>query len=276
MTILTRIVVLAALLYLGIAGAVFIFQSRLVFLPEVGGREWSGTPESLGLAFRSIDIQTDDGETLSAWWLPHEDSVATVLFHHGNAGNISHRLDSLDLFHRLDANVLIFDYRGYGRSTGRPSEQGLYRDARAAYDWVIGKAQIPSENLVLFGRSLGGAVAARLAGEVEACALIIESAFSSIEAIASEYYWWLPVGQLARLHFPTDEFLADTDLPTLIVHSREDEIVPFSHAERLLEVSGNRAKLLEIQGSHNHGFLTSGSAYREGLAEFMAQCNAVE
>lgn len=272
MSILTRIVLLAALLYLGIAGAVFVFQSRLVFLPEVGGRDWIATPDRVGLDYESVELKTDDGEVLSAWWLPHPGNGPTVLFHHGNAGNISHRLESLALFHELGASVLIFDYRGYGKSTGRPGERGLRLDALAAYDWLLNHAGQPPEAIVLFGRSLGGAVAAGLATEVEACALVVESTFSSIRAIASEYYWWLPVGSLARLQFPTDDYLANTALPILIIHSREDEIVPFSHAERLRAAAGDRATLLEIEGDHNHGFMRSGGRYREGLGDFIGQC----
>ncbi|MGY6588665.1 MAG: alpha/beta hydrolase [Wenzhouxiangella sp.] len=272
MSVLTRIVLLAALLYLGIAGAVFVFQSRLVFLPEVGGREWVATPERVGLQYQVVDLETEDGETLSAWWLPHPDGGPAVLFHHGNAGNISHRLESLALFHELGASVLIFDYRGYGQSSGRPTEQGLYLDARSAYRWLLDEAGQSADSIVLFGRSLGGAVAAQLATEVDACGLIVESTFSSIKAIAREYYWWLPVGRLGRLHFPTDQRLAVVEMPVLVIHSRDDEIVPFSHAERLLEAAGSRASLLEIQGDHNHGFMQSGRSYREGLAGFLDQC----
>lgn len=269
---LGRVGVLLALAYVVLVGALFLFQSRLVFLPDVGGRALVATPDSIGLAFDEIALATPDGETLHGWWLPHPQAGPVVLFHHGNAGNISHRLQSLRLLHEMGASVLIFDYRGFGQSTGRPSEAGLLIDARTAYQWLIDDQQLSPDSIVLFGRSLGAAVAAHLATEVEACALVLESSFSSLDAVARHHYPWLPVRWLLRLHFPVDQWLADTLLPTLIIHSREDEIIPFSHAERLLERAQGDGRLLEIQGDHNHGFLQSGQQYRQGLGEFLAAC----
>jgi len=248
---------------------VYFIQPRLLFLAGVPGRELTATPARLGLDYRDVYLETSDGESLHGWWLTHEDPRATVLFFHGNAGNISHRLESLRIFHDLGVNILIVDYRGYGRSTGKPSEPGLYRDADAAWRWLTADLGIAGEDIVVFGRSLGGAVASELAARVGAAGLIVESAFTSAPDIAAELYWWLPVRLLSRMQFNTAEHIDRSRLPILIIHSPDDEIIPFSHGQRLSEIVGERGRLLTIQGGHNTGFLESGRRYREGLERFL-------
>ncbi len=250
---------------------VYFLQPRLLFLPGVPGRELAATPARAGLEYRDVELPTSDGEILHGWWLPHEQSRATVVFFHGNAGNISHRLESLEIFHELGVDVLIVDYRGYGRSSGSPSEAGLYRDGQAAWNWLTETQGVSAEEIILFGRSLGGAVAAELATRVDAAGLIVESVFTSVPDIAAELYWWLPVRWLSRLDFDTAGCIRRTDLPVLVVHSSDDEIIPFSHGQRLHEIAGDRGTLLEIRGGHNTGFLESPERYREGLDHFIAR-----
>jgi uncharacterized protein len=264
--LLMLVVVYAAMLLL-----LYLFQPRLLFLPGVPGRELIATPERIGLQYRDVEFETEDGETLHGWWLPHAEPRAALLFFHGNAGNVSHRLDSLQIFHDLGLEVLIFDYRGYGQSTGSPSEKGLYRDARAAWDWMVDEQGLPAERIVLFGRSMGGAVAAHLAEQVDAAGLIIESTFTSVPDIGAELYWWLPVRLLARLEFNAAEHVAAADMPVLVVHSPDDEIIPFDHGRRLHEAAGDRGTLLEIRGDHNTGFLASGELYTDGLDRFILE-----
>lgn len=250
---------------------VYFMQPRLLFLPNIAGRELAATPEQIGLRYRDVTLSTEDGETLHAWWLPHERPRATLLFFHGNAGNISHRLDSLEIFHDLALSVLIVDYRGYGQSSGKPTEAGLDRDAQAAWRWLTETEGVRPENIILFGRSLGGAVASRLATRVEAAGLIVESAFTSVPDLGAELYWWLPVRLLSRLDFNTADYLRQSDLPVLIIHSQDDEIIPFEHGRRLHEIAGERATLLEIEGGHNTGFLESRQRYRDGLDRFIGE-----
>jgi len=248
---------------------VYLLQPRLLFMPNFQGRELTATPARLGLPFHDVSLPTEDGETLHGWWLPHESARATLLFFHGNAGNIAHRLESLEIFHDLGLSVLIIDYRGYGRSTGKPSEAGLYRDGRAAWQWLTETQGVVPDDIILFGRSLGAAVASWLAGRVEAGGLIVESAFTSVPDIGAEVYWWLPVRLLSRLEFDSAEYIRQTDLPVLIVHSVEDEIIPVHHGRRLREIAGERSSMLEIEGGHNTGFLDSRERYRRGLDEFI-------
>ena len=153
-----------AIAYAAVMALVYLFQSRLIFYPEVG-REMVVSPQTYGLKFEPADIRTTDGESLSAWWLPADEARGTILFFHGNAGNISHRLDYLLLFNRLRFNTLILDYRGYGKSTGSPSEEGTYRDAEAAWDYLRAARSVQPQDLVIVGESLGGAVASWLAAK---------------------------------------------------------------------------------------------------------------
>lgn len=249
----------------------FVFQSRLVFLPHIAGRSLVSTPSAIGLEYRELWLDTGDGQRLHAWWIPHPQARGVVHFSHGNAGNISHRLDSLRIFHELGLSVLIYDYRGYGLSSGRPGEAGSYRDAETAWRWLIDEAAVPPERIMLFGRSMGGAVAAQLATRVAPGALILESSFTSVPDIAAEIYWWLPVRWLTRIRLPALAALSETQQPTLVIHSRNDEIVPFSHGQRLFEAAPEPRQLLTLSGSHNTGFLESIADYRAGLDAFVSE-----
>lgn len=266
---LFRLLLISGICYAAVAALLYLLQERMLFLPSVGGG-LVATPASVGLAFDEVWLETGDGERLHGWWLPHERARATVVFSHGNAGNISHRLDSLRIFHELGLNTLIYDYRGYGASSGRPSEAGTCLDAMAAWEWVTSEKQIPPEQVLLFGRSLGGAVSAWLASQINAGGLILESTFTSIPDLGQQLYWWLPVRWLSSMEFNTRQYLSDSDLPVLIVHSPDDEIIPFSHAEQLLAAAGN-GEHLNLQGDHNTGFLRSGEQYRRGLDAFVSR-----
>jgi hypothetical protein len=206
---------------------------------------------------------------LHAWFIPAENARATVLFCHGNAGNISHRLDSIRLLHSLGLQVLIFDYRGYGRSDGRPSEKGSYRDVDAAWQYLLEVRGLPQTQIIIFGRSLGAAVAADLASRTRPAAVILESAFTSVPDMAAGIYPWLPVRLLSRYRYDNLDKVARLSAPLLLVHSRQDEIIPFVHGERLFERAHVPKQFLEIHGGHNDAFLTSRKAYTQGLKAFL-------
>jgi len=252
--------------YLTLCLMLLLLQSRLVFFPT---RAIDATPDRAGLAYEDVWLQTEDGLRLHAWWVPAEPARGTVLFFHGNAGNISHRLPSLQTFHRLGFNTLIFDYRGYGQSEGRPSERGTYLDAEAAWRHLVQDRGIGPDRVVLFGRSLGGAVAAGLAERHTPAALILESTFTSVPALAAEMYPFLPVRWLARIRYDTLDRLSRIDAPVLVVHSRGDDLIPFRHGQQLWEAARGPKEFLEISGSHNDGFWTSGTRYEQGVGGFL-------
>jgi len=178
-----NILIFVAIAYVAIVIALFMFQSRLVYFPNIG-RELSATPLAYGLDFESVNIPTEDGETLHAWWVPAQDARGTILFFHGNAGNISHRIDYLRMFRKLGYATLIFDYRGYGNSTGSPSEAGTDRDAAAAWRWLTQTRGLRPEDIVFVGESLGGAVASGLAVRHPPRALVLLSTFTSVPDLA--------------------------------------------------------------------------------------------
>lgn len=262
-------VAVAGLTYAGLVLVLYLSQASLLYLPDLPTRELVATPARIGLDHESVELRTADGVNLHGWFVPHPRPRGVLLFCHGNAGNISHRLESIRTFHDLGLSVFIFDYRGYGQSEGSPGEQGTYLDAAAARDHLVGERSIPPESVVVFGRSLGAAVAARLAAEQPVAGLIIESAFTSAPDLAAELYPWLPARWLTRFDYATADHLARLDVPVLIIHSRDDEIVPFDHARRLHALAGEPKRLLELRGGHNDGFLVSDAEYRAGLREFL-------
>ncbi|MGB5440217.1 MAG: alpha/beta hydrolase [Gammaproteobacteria bacterium] len=255
--------------YAVLAAALFFFQPRLLYFPDMPARAVEANPEDIGLDFEPLTLTTRDGEQLDAWFIPAIQSRGVLLFCHGNAGNMSHRLDSIRLFHDLGLSVLIFDYRGYGRSSGSPTEQGTYLDVDAAWDYLVEKRRILPTQIILFGRSLGAAIAADLASRQDAAAVILESAFTSVPDIAATLYPWLPVRWLSRFRYDTLKKLAAIHSPLLIVHSRDDEIIPFANGERLLAAANEPKQLLKLRGGHNDGFIVSGKTYIDGLESFL-------
>jgi fermentation-respiration switch protein FrsA (DUF1100 family) len=249
--------------------AVYLGQAHLLYLPNVPSRRIEATPDDAGLAYVAEVIRASDGPRLRGWWVPVERALATVLFLHGNAGNISHRVDSLRILHQLGLNTFIFDYRGHGESEGAPSEQGTYRDAEAAWQHLTRKHGVAPRRIVVFGRSLGGAVAAWLASRHRPGALVLESTFTSVPDLAAQLYPFLPARWLSRFRYSTEEHLRGVSCPVLIVHSPEDEIVPFSHGLQLFSGAREPKELLRIRGGHNDGFLVSGTSYTEGLRGFL-------
>jgi len=252
--------------WLGLSLLLYFFQDRFVYYPH---KSLVAAPDRFGLDYEEVYLETEDGERLHAWFIPAENAGATLLFFHGNAGNISHRLDSIRIFHGMALNVFIPDYRGYGNSSGSPSEEGTYQDARAAWDHLTVERGIAADNIIVFGRSLGAAIAAWLAKQTEPAALILESAFTSVQAMGKKLYPFLPVDLLTRIRYPTLDYIRDTRVPLLVIHSREDEIIPFEFGRQLHEAAAVPAEFLAIEGGHNDGFLVSGDHYRRGVAEFI-------
>jgi fermentation-respiration switch protein FrsA (DUF1100 family) len=260
-----------ALAYVGVLAAVYFGQASLLYFPGIPSRALTATPLDIGLAYENVTLTTDDGVQLHGWWIPHAQPRATLLHLHGNAGNVSHRLELIRIFHALGLAVFIFDYRGYGRSQGKPSEEGTRRDTLAAWRHLTKARQIPPERVVLHGQSLGAALAAWLAARQRPGALILESAFTSVPELAAELYPWLPARRLARFRYDTRAALATVRSPVLVIHSPQDEIIPYAHGQRLYETAGEPKAFLRLRGDHNTGFLLSGREYVEGLDAFLRE-----
>ena len=256
-------------IYILVTGFFFVFQSRFIYLPE---RVLQGDPSRVGLPFEDVSLKTSDGVRLSAWFVPNQDSRGVLLLCHGNGSNMGHqhRLELLRLFHGLGLEVLVFDYRGYGESEGRPTEKGTYEDAEAAWRYLIDERGVRPEKVVLIGRSLGGSIAAWLASRHTPGALIVESAFTSLPDAAATHFPYLPVRLIARFRYDTAKFLAEVKCPILIIHSRNDEVNPFSHGKRLYEIAPGPKSFLELAGTHNDGFIASRTVYEQGLDAFIS------
>ena len=252
---------------------VYLMQGRMLYLAEVPGRALTMTPADVGMDYQDVSIESADGVTLHGWFIAGRSSQV-LLFFHGNAGNISHRLDSIAQFRDLGLSVLIIDYRGYGQSEGRTTEKGIYRDADAAWRYLIESRSIAATDVVIFGRSLGASVASWLAARHQPLALILESSFTSVPDVAQDLYPWLPARWLSRLSHATRDFVQEVHCPVLVIHSRDDEIIPFHHGEAVFESANEPRTLLAIHGTHNDAFLRDERVYVEGLRTFLTGLSA--
>ncbi len=242
------------------------FERSQIYYPQ---RFLEATPHTLGLDYEEVAFTASDGVRLHGWWVPAGPSRATLIFCHGNAGNISHRLESIRVFNSLGLNVFIFDYRGYGQSSGKPSEAGTYLDAEAAYDYVAKNLRIPPERIVIFGRSLGGAIAVQLALDRAAAALVCEASFTSTVELGKRIYPYLPVKFLVFDRYDSISKVGEIKTPKLFIHSTEDELVPYKQGRRLYEAAAPPKEFLEISGSHGGGFLEDEGEYQRGLSAFL-------
>ncbi len=227
------------------------------------------TPEELALDYENVTLQTADGVKISAWYIPAANAKKTVLFCHGNGGNMMHRLDSINVFNEFGLNCFIFDYRGYGKSEGKPTEEGTYLDAQAAYYWLTNQKHIPPEKIIIFGRSLGGSIAAHLASKVKSASLIVESAFTSYVAIGAKFYPYMPIKWFARFKYNTLEYIKNVHCPVMVIHSRSDELVPFEFGLELYENANEPKEFIEIFGKHNDDFLVSSEIYRKAWKKWL-------
>jgi pimeloyl-ACP methyl ester carboxylesterase len=266
---LLTIVITIAIVYVGFALLLYFTQAKFVYYPHIGGREIVATPEYIGLEYEDVVFVTADTCKLAGWFIPVEDSRGVILFCHGNAGNISHRLETIQMFNELKLSTFIFDYRGYGESEGKITEEGTYQDVEAAWNYLIQERGISSGEIIIFGRSLGGAIGAWLAKKHDPGALILESTFTSIADVAVEIYPIFPVRLMCRFGYNTKEYIKKITCPVLIIHNQEDEIIPFSHGQKLFNTAHEPKQFLEIRGTHN--VMQSMRDYQAGIDAFITQ-----
>jgi fermentation-respiration switch protein FrsA (DUF1100 family) len=260
-----------AVVYVVMCALLFLMQKRQIYVPSSVVQH---TPSSLDLEFENLRLKTADGEEISAWYVPargKDKDALTLHFSHGNGGNIGDRTFSVKTFHDMGLNVLVYDYRGYGESTGSTTEQGTYVDAKTAWDYLVNEKQAKPEDIILFGRSMGGAVAAWLAGEVKAPMLVIESAFSSAPDMAARIFPILPSRLLCRYRYDSMSRIKDIHCPVLVAHSPSDEVIPYDQGKKLFDAANEPKKFVEMSGGHNDGGLDSDSNYQRILKEFIAQ-----
>jgi fermentation-respiration switch protein FrsA (DUF1100 family) len=257
------------LVVVGLAALVLIFERRFIYFPDRGQ---GPTPAQLGLAAEELRLTAEDGVALHGYFLRARDERLTVLFNHGNAGNIGDRLDRAMLLQsRLGWSVLLYDYRGYGRSEGTPDEEGTYRDARAAYRYLVEVRKVEPGRLVIMGESLGSAVALDLALRRPAQALILEAPFTSVPDMARTTALF-PLAGLVRTRYDNLAKVAGLRCPLLVVHGERDEIVPFAQGRRLFEAAPDPKSFYAVPGAHhNDVYVVGAEAYWRALADFVAR-----
>ena len=260
----SAIIIIASWLILSFM--IFINQKNLIYVPT---NHYMNTPESYDLSYEKHILTTKDGEKINSWFIPHPNPRSTLLFLHGNGGNISTRLDSINIFHQLGLSVFIIDYRGYGNSSGSPSEEGTYIDAETSWLFLRNTKNINAQNIIIYGRSLGGAIAIWLAEKYKSSALIVESSFTSIIDMGRHNYPYLPIGLLAKIRYPSDKRISNIDIPKLFIHSMDDDIVPYKFGKKLFDLASSPKEFLKINGLHNDGFLISGDRYINGIDNFL-------
>ncbi len=248
-----------------------LFENQFIYFPEkypVG--YWQ--PEAFGVQVEDCYFNTADGVRLHGWLVAHENPIATLLWCTGNAGNISHRLDNLARLTSLPINVFIFGYRGYGKSEGRPNENGVYLDALAAYDYLTSRPDIERNKIVLFGRSLGGAVAVELATRRPCSGLILECTFTSARDIAKSSFGFIPVHLFLKTKFDSIKKITRLHVPLLVIHGGQDRTVPIRLGKKLFEAANEPKEFYEISGAdHNDTYVVGGAAYFNKLLEFIRE-----
>ena len=258
--------------YSFLVGAMYLKQDSIVYFPE---KEISQTPRDVNLYYEDVTFRTKDGFVISGWYIPVKDAQKTVIFCHGNAGNLSHFMGHIKVFNDLKFNVLSFDYRGYGKSEGSPSEEGTYLDAEAAWDFLVTEYKMHPQDIIVVGYSIGGAIATELAKRKRVATLIVESSFTSLPDLAKKYYPWLPVRLISKYEYASVDKLGSISYPKLFIHSQDDDIVPFEHGKALYEKASQPKEFLAIKGRHNDGIFISGRLYVEGVTKFFEKYNII-
>ncbi len=229
------------------------------------------TPGGAGLEYRDLALDTDDGERLHGWWVPaRARPVGHVLFCHGNAGNVGDRVLHADLLTAAGFDVLLFDYRGYGDNPGRPSEEALYRDARAAREYLSRREDVDTERLVYFGESLGAAVVVKLATEHPPAGLVLRSPFTSLAAVGKLHYRWLPVGWMLKDRYESLAAIKGVHVPVLVIAGGSDAIIPATQSRALHDAAAGPKRFVLIEGAdHNDAELFVGPEVLAAVGRFL-------
>jgi fermentation-respiration switch protein FrsA (DUF1100 family) len=244
------------------------FEHSQVYHPD---RFFTATGAELGRRFEDVWFKTQDGVELNGWFFPSDTNSPraslAVLLCHGNAGNIGHRLDMCKALLESGPSVFLFDYRGYGRSHGRPSEEGTYLDAQAAHQWLQHKG-FSATNIIAYGESLGGGVAGELATRETLGGLILQSTFCSVPDIGAELFPWLPVRLMSTIKYATCKKLPNLRIPVLVMHSRVDGLIGFHHAQKNFALANEPKLFWEINGNHNDP-VSEPRHFTEGINKFL-------
>lgn len=227
-------------------------------------------PSRLEIPYEEVHLKNDEGQRLHGWFFPGK-TDRTLLYLHGNAGNIGDRLDKVQFLRRIGWSIFIFDYRGYGGSEGNPTIEGVQRDSDAAFRYLTAMRKIPNEQIVLFGESLGGALAVDLAAREVVDSVILESTFTSLREIARNAYPFVPAAAIPDAYRSIDR-IRHIKSPLLVIHGQDDEIIPFEMAKRLFEAAPHPKRFYAAEGAHhNDVYLVGRLEYLKTIREFLSE-----
>lgn len=266
---LKKYLLMAVVIFCGFAVSLLMMEDRIIFQPSpYPAGPWEQGQQALQA--EDVSFTTPDGLPLHGWWMPHPAARATLIWYHGNAGNLSTRWLDLKTLKFLKVNLFIFDYRGYGKSEGTPDEAGLQTDSLAAYDFLTKEKQVPPDRLFLLGRSLGGVFASYTASKRKAAGLIIESSLTSAHDMAGVMYPYLPIAWAVRAKLDNIATVSELKLPKLFVHGTVDKVIPFAIGKRLFGAAASPKNFFPIAGAdHFNLHETGGFAYFKALEEFI-------
>ncbi len=256
-------------LLIGFFVLIRLIENTFIFFPDKQPGDYGllGSPD---FQVEDCFFLTRDGTRLHGWFVRNDTVRTTLLWCHGNAGNISDRIDNLVQLAKLPINIFIFDFRGYGKSEGTPNEAGVYLDALAAYDFLIQKKQVQSEDVVLFGRSLGGAIAVDLASKRPCAKLILESTFTAAGDMAKKMFGLIPVQLVMKSSFDSLLKIGQLQMPVLFIHGNQDSVVPYELGKKLFDAANEPKEFYTIDGAdHNDTYLVGGRAYFKRIELFL-------
>jgi len=259
------LIILAALAWMGLRR----FETMNLYYPI---RELMATPAQVGMPYEEVNLTTSDNVAVHGWWIPNPKKtpdIQTILFSHGNGGNISHRLDRAQRLLAAGANVFLLEYRGYGKSAGVPSEPGMYQDAAAAYRFLTEDKKVPPQRIVLYGESLGGAIAVETALHHPVGGVILDSTFPSAVEVANLYFPWLPARLIMRYPHDSLSKIKNVHTPILSLHSPQDDIIPYALGRKLFAAANEPKQFVNLIGDHNEGYIDTGDAYIQAISVFL-------
>ncbi len=267
-------ILLTSIFLIGIGFFLYVryLEHTGIFFPT---RPLSASPADFGIAFDEVRLRTEDGVQIHGWFLKNPPNRSAFIYLHGNAGNIADRLEKLALMMKLGTNILIIDYRGFGQSEGTPTEQGLYKDARAAYDYLLTRPDVDSKKIVVYGASLGGVVAIDLAAHRPLAGLIVDSTFTCAADMARRLYPFIPSFFLS-VKMCSDVKIKEITIPKLFIHSPEDEVIAFSLGKKLYESAPPPKEFLETHGRHNDNHIASQAQWFGGIKDFLKEIHVTE
>jgi uncharacterized protein len=260
------ILVMLAAVYVLAMVVIYFAQPFILYFSD---KKVLSTPDDYGIKFENVTVVTADNVRINAWYVPADKSEFTVIYCHGNGGNLMYYLKVVSFLNGLNLSCLLFDYRGYGSSEGKPTEEGTYLDAEAACKWLVSEKKISPDKIIIFGWSLGASVASHLATKIDCASLVLDGAFTAYADITRKHFPFMPASLFAKYNYRTIDYLKNVRRPVMITHSRNDEVAPFRFGQKLFCAANEPKKFVETAGRHNNAFTDSAEIYKKAWLDWI-------